>query len=261
LMTYRQFALVLVVSIAATARSPVVGQHAMHLDSILPVDPLVKVGKLENGLRYYIRSNIRPEDRAELRLVLNAGSVLEDEDQRGLAHFVEHMAFNGTRRFPKQDLIDYLERVGMGFGPDLNAYTSFDETVYMLQIPTDSADILRKAFEILEDWAHQLEFEPAMVEGERGVLLYPQEEDAAVDRHRIAAGRRRAVPGPKDAFGLQAGTDAGDEVLIVITTHHSSKTKAWACLAVLRPDLRVKPAPIRTGSWGATQLRYEVKEK
>jgi zinc protease len=149
----------------------VLGQQAIELDSVLPVDPQVTVGTLENGLRYYIRRNVRPENRAELRLVLNAGSVLEDEDQRGLAHFVEHMAFNGTKRFPKQVLIDYLELVGMRFGPDLNAYTSFDETVYMLQVPTDSAEILRKAFEILEDWAHQLEFEPEMVDGERGVVI------------------------------------------------------------------------------------------
>jgi len=131
----------------------------------------VKVGTLENGLQYFIRANQRPENRAELRLVVNAGSVLEDDDQLGLAHFVEHMAFNGTERFPRQELIDYLERVGMRFGPDLNAYTGFDETVYMLQVPTDSADIMHKAFEILEDWAHQLEFDPDMVDGERGVVV------------------------------------------------------------------------------------------
>ncbi len=150
---------------------PARGQQAGELNRMLPVDPLVTVGTLDNGVRYYIRANLRPENRAELRLVVNAGSVLEDDDQLGLAHFVEHMAFNGTKRFPKQELIDYLERVGMRFGPDLNAYTSFDETVYMLQVPTDSVDIMHRAFEILEDWAHQLEFDPEMVDGERGVVI------------------------------------------------------------------------------------------
>jgi zinc protease len=92
----------------------------------LPVDPAVRVGTLENGVRYYLRGNERPENRAELRLVVNAGSVLEDEDQRGLAHFVEHMAFNGTEGFEKQEIVNYLESIGMRFGADLNAYTSFD---------------------------------------------------------------------------------------------------------------------------------------
>ncbi|MFO7587423.1 MAG: insulinase family protein, partial [Gemmatimonadota bacterium] len=87
------------------------------LEAALPVDPSVRVGRLSNGLRYYVRENGRPERRAELRLAVDAGSVLEDEDQRGLAHFVEHMAFNGTRSFEKQELVDYLERVGMRFGP------------------------------------------------------------------------------------------------------------------------------------------------
>ena len=117
----------------------------------LPVDSLVTVGTFSNGLRYYIRANARPEARAELRLVVNAGSVLEDDDQLGLAHFVEHMAFNGTANFPKQALVDYLERIGMRFGPEINAYTSFDETVYMLTVPTDTATVLETAFQVLRD--------------------------------------------------------------------------------------------------------------
>ncbi len=137
----------------------------------LPVDPQVKIGTLENGLRYYVRVNRRPEQRAELRLVVRVGSVLEDEDQLGLAHFLEHMAFNGTRNFERNELVHYLERVGMRFGPDLNAYTSFDETVYMLQIPTDSAGIVRTAVQILEDWAHGLTLDHLQVERERGVVL------------------------------------------------------------------------------------------
>ena len=137
----------------------------------LPIDPAVTVGQLDNGLRYYIRANERPEKRAELRLVVNAGSVLEDGDQLGLAHFLEHMAFNGTEHFEKQELIDYLQFIGMRFGADVNAYTSFDETVYMLTVPTDSTEIVETAFQILEDWAHGLAFDSLEVEKERGVVL------------------------------------------------------------------------------------------
>jgi zinc protease len=137
----------------------------------LPRDPHVIVGTLPNGLRYYIRRNAKPEKRAELRLVVNAGSILEDDDQRGLAHFLEHMAFNGTARFPKNQLVSYLERVGMRFGPDINASTSFDETIYELQIPTDSASIEGKAFDILEDWARGMSLDTAEITKERGVVI------------------------------------------------------------------------------------------
>jgi zinc protease len=140
-------------------------------DSLLPADPAVTVGTLPNGIRYYIRVNSRPAKRAELRLVVNAGSVIEDPDQRGMAHFAEHMAFNGTARFKKQELVDYIESIGMRFGADLNAGTSFDETVYELQVPTDSAHIVRKAFEILEDWAHAVTFDTTEIRKERGVVL------------------------------------------------------------------------------------------
>jgi zinc protease len=137
----------------------------------LPADPHVVTGTLPNGLRYYVRENRRPEQRAELRLVVNAGSILEDDDQLGLAHFVEHMAFNGTRNFEKQELVAYLESIGMRFGADLNAYTSFDETVYMLQVPTDSMAPLVQALQILEDWAHGITFDAAEIEKERGVVM------------------------------------------------------------------------------------------
>ena len=141
------------------------------LAQVLPIDPQVKTGTLDNGFRYVIRKNIKPENRAELRLVVNVGSVLEDEDQQGLAHFAEHMAFNGTKNFAKQELVDYLEGIGMRFGPDLNAYTSFDETVYMLQVPMDSTAVVEKAFQILEDWAHQVSFESEEIDKERGVVV------------------------------------------------------------------------------------------
>src|SRR5476651_2798518 len=119
----------------------------------LPVSPQVKIGKLANGLTYYIQKNGKPEQKVELRLVVKAGSVLENDDQRGLAHFTEHMAFNGTRDFPKNELVSYLQKSGVKFGADLNAYTSFDETVYQLPLPTDSVKTFEKGFDILANWA------------------------------------------------------------------------------------------------------------
>ena len=134
---------------------------AQQSSAPLPFDPAVTLGVLPNGMRYYVRENHKPEKRAELRLVVNAGSVLEDEDQRGLAHMVEHMAFRGTKRFARNEISSYLESVGMRFGPDINAFTSFDETVYMLTIPTDTAAIVDKGFQILSEWAHNVAFEPS----------------------------------------------------------------------------------------------------
>ncbi|MGH7617628.1 MAG: M16 family metallopeptidase, partial [Gemmatimonadaceae bacterium] len=136
----------------------------------LPVDPKVRIGTLPNGLKYYIRTNKKPEKRAELRLVVNAGSILETDDQLGLAHFVEHTAFNGTTHFAKNDLIKYLQSIGVRFGADLNAYTGFDETVYILPVPTDTARIVEQAFTILEDWAHGQVFDSTEVTNERGVV-------------------------------------------------------------------------------------------
>jgi zinc protease len=140
-------------------------------DKPLPFDPDVRMGKLKNGLTYYIRKNNKPEKRVEFRLAVNAGSILEDPDQLGLAHFVEHMAFNGTKNFEKNELVHYLQSIGMKFGPELNAFTSFDETVYMLTIPADSAEVLKKGFQIMEDWAHNLLFDTAEINKERGVLV------------------------------------------------------------------------------------------
>jgi len=137
----------------------------------LPVDSAVTIGTLDNGLRYYIRANGEPERRAELRLVVKAGSLQEDDDQRGLAHFLEHMAFNGTKHFKKHELRDYLESIGMRFGAGLNAATSYDNTTYRLTIPTDVEGALEKAFLILEDWSRGITLEESEVDAERGVIL------------------------------------------------------------------------------------------
>ena len=161
-------------------RAPV---DSFALGRALPVDPAVRIGTLPNGIRYYIRRNAKPEQRAELRLVVNAGSILEDDDQRGLAHFIEHMAFNGTKSFAKNDIVKYLESIGVRFGADLNAYTSFDETVYILPVPTDSAGILEKSFRFLGDVATGILFDSTEVVAERGVVL-------AEWRNGLGAGER-----------------------------------------------------------------------
>ncbi|MFO0740081.1 MAG: insulinase family protein [Labilithrix sp.] len=138
---------------------------------LLGWDPNIKTGRLPNGLTYYVLPNHKPAKRAQLWLALNAGSTQEDEDQHGLAHFTEHMAFNGTRRFPKHDLTEFVERSGARIGPDVNATTSFDETVYKLQLPTDRPELVAKGIQVLRDFADGVTFDPAEVEKERGVIL------------------------------------------------------------------------------------------
>lgn len=183
------FQIVSSVLMVLAAQGPA-GPDSLRPGDSLPFDSTVSMGELENGVRYYVRVNGKPEHRAELRLVLNVGSVLEDDDQRGLAHFAEHMAFNGTEHFPKQDLIHYLEGIGMRFGPDINAYTSFDETVYMLTVPTDSGGVLERAFQILEDWAHRVSFDAREIDMERGVVI----EEWRLGRGAAARMRDKQLP-------------------------------------------------------------------
>src|SRR4029078_8527962 len=110
---------------------------AVDLTQPLPFDSAISTAVLPNGLRYFVRANHEPQHRAELQLVVNAGSLLEDDDQRGLAHMVEHMAFNGTKRFPRNEIGAFMASIGMRFGPEVNAETRYDETVYRLEVPTD----------------------------------------------------------------------------------------------------------------------------
>ena len=162
----------LLAALLSSAQEPALRpEPGFDLSAELPIEDAVLKGRLDNGLTYFIRTNQKPENRAELWLVVNAGSVQEDDNQRGLAHFVEHMAFNGTRNFEKQELVNYLESIGMTFGPDINAFTSFDETVYNLTIPTDDDETVSTAFQILEDWAHGLAFEGEEIDKERGVVV------------------------------------------------------------------------------------------
>ena len=117
----------------------------------IPISEKVKIGVLDNGLTYYLRENPKPENKVEIRLVVNVGSVLEDERQLGLAHFLEHMAFNGTKSFKKNDIVSFLQSIGVEFGADLNAYTSFDETVYILPIPLEKPENLDNGFKIIKE--------------------------------------------------------------------------------------------------------------
>jgi len=182
---------------AAVAQAPKQPAAAPALTAPLPTDPKVKIGTLPNGIRYYIRQNKKPEKRAELRLVVNAGSVLETDDQLGLAHFVEHTAFNGTTHFAKNDLVKYLQSIGVRFGADLNAYTGFDETVYILPVPTDTARLVEQAFTILEDWAHGQVFDSTEVVNERGEALGVVKRwmfNGAQDVMEVAGERTYLVP-------------------------------------------------------------------
>lgn len=158
-------------SVSAIKEATAAVANGIDLSAKIPLDPNVKTGKLSNGLTYYIQNNGKPEDKVELRLAINAGSIVEDDDQQGLAHMMEHMNFNGTTNFAKNDLVDYLQGIGVKFGADLNAYTSFDETVYILPIPSDDPEKLDKGFMILSDWAGGALLETDAINDERGVIL------------------------------------------------------------------------------------------
>jgi zinc protease len=215
----------------------------------LPRDPRVVVGTLPNGIRYYLRRNAKPEKRAELRLVVNAGSILEDDDQRGLAHFLEHMAFNGTARFPKNQLVSYLESVGMRFGPDINASTSFDETIYELQIPTDSSSIEGKAFDILEDWARGISLDSTEIEKERGVVIEEWRLGRGADARMADKQLPILLQGSRYAERLPIGQKA---------TLETFKPAAIARFYAdwYRPDLM---AVVAVGDFEPTQIEQLVK--
>jgi zinc protease len=166
--------------VAAEQTAP---QPPLALDQALPVDPAVRAGQLANGMRYYIRRNGRPANRVALRLAVNVGSIHEDDDQRGLAHFLEHMAFNGTENFKPGELITFLESIGARFGPHVNAYTSFDETVYMLDVPTDRPGYVDRGLLALHDFAAGMLLLPEEIDKERGVVIEEW-------RGRLGAGSR-----------------------------------------------------------------------
>jgi zinc protease len=175
------------------------------LSSPLPTDESVKVGKLSNGLTYYIKKNAKPEKKVELRLVVNAGSALEREDQQGAAHFLEHMAFNGTKSYKKNSLISYLQSIGVQFGADLNAFTSFDETVYILPISTDSPKNFDTGLQILGEWASDITLDPAEIDHERGVVLEEMRLGQGAGRRMLDQYMPKLLNGSKYAERLPIG--------------------------------------------------------
>ena len=201
------FALLLMVSAISLGQKAGDLQTSTNIATAkIPTDPNVKVGKLSNGLTYYIRNNGKPEDKVELRLVVNAGSIMETERQLGLAHFMEHMNFNGTKNFEKNDLVDYLQSIGVKFGADLNAYTSFDETVYILPIPSDDPEKLEKGFQIIEDWAHNTTLSEEAIDGERGVVLEELRLRLGADERMQRETLPKLMYGSKYADRLPIGT-------------------------------------------------------
>ena len=144
---------------------------SLKWDAKLPFDKDVIKGKLENGFQYYIRKNAEPEKRVTMYLAMKVGSILEDENQLGLAHFMEHMNFNGLKHFPKNELIDYLQKAGVRFGSDLNAYTGFDETVYQLPIPSDDPELLKNGLQVMRDWAQDAMLDTEEINKERGIIM------------------------------------------------------------------------------------------
>lgn len=180
---------------------------AQSLQSPLPFNPNIKTGTLSNGMRYYIQPNAKPEKKVELRLAVNAGSILENDDQQGMAHFIEHMNFNGTEHYPKNALVDYLQSIGVQFGADLNAYTSFDETVYILPIPTSDPANVEKGFEVLSDWAQKALFTDKDIDEERNVVLEESRGSKGANERMMRQYLPKLMAGSQFANRLPIGKD------------------------------------------------------
>jgi zinc protease len=230
--------------------SAIVSRSQINKEQPMPVDPKVKIGRLANGMTYYIRHNSKPEQRVELRLVVNTGSVMEDDDQLGLAHFMEHMNFNGTKRFPKNELVNYLQSIGVQFGADLNAYTGFDETVYILPVPTDKPELLEKGLQILEDWAHNASLDSLEIEKERGVVIEEWRLSRGADERMMKQTLPVQYKGSKYADRLPIGTLESLQTF----SHAALKRfyKEW-----YRPDLQ---AIVVVGDIDVNEMEQKIKE-
>ncbi len=243
--------LLLLLSICAhSLLAQTVSFKTTNLNQAIPIDPTVTIGKLDNGLTYYLQKNTKLENKAELRLVINVGSILEDEDQLGLAHFVEHMAFNGTKSFKKNELIDYLQSIGVEFGADLNAHTGFDETVYKLSVPTDDAEIFNTSLQVLRDWADGITFDDAEIDAERGIV-------AEELRARSGAGMRmyyQSIPVLTNNSRYAKRTPIGTLDVIKNSKYDALKRfyRDW-----YRPDLM---ALVLVGDFDVAETEQKIKE-
>lgn len=243
---FRFFNVIILVFLITSLRA----QDLFKMTDPLPIDKNVITGKLDNGITYYVRHNSEPKNRAELTLVVNAGSVFEDDDQRGLAHMCEHMAFNGTKNFPKHALIEYLESIGMKFGADLNAYTSFDETVYMIEVPLDSTAYLDKGLQVIYDWACNVSYEDQEIDNERGVIY----EEWRLGRGAQERMMRQTFPTLLYKSKYAKRLPIGDTTVFMHCTYDKLKNfyKDW-----YRPDLQ---AVIVVGDFDAQEVANKVKE-
>ncbi len=180
---------------------------SQSLQTPLPFNANIKTGTLSNGMRYFIQPNAKPEKKVELRLAVNAGSILENDDQQGMAHFIEHMNFNGTEHYPKNSLVDYLQSIGVKFGADLNANTGFDETVYILPIPTSDPANVDKGFEVLSDWAQKALFTDKDISEERNVVLEESRVGKGADDRMMRQYLPKLMAGSLYANRLPIGKD------------------------------------------------------
>ena len=180
----RSLKLLIVVALTMSVATPFLFAEELDLEAPLPVDPaVVKMGQLENGLSYWIRPNQTPPKKVGLLLHIDSGSLNETEEQRGVAHFLEHMAFNGSENFPAGEVVKFFESLGMRYGSDQNAFTGYDQTTYFLNIPDNKPEMLEKGFLYLSDVAGKLSLLPAEIDKERGVI-------AEERRARSGAGMR-----------------------------------------------------------------------
>ena len=186
------FSLLMVLSASLFAQQP-------QLEP-LPTDPKVRFGKLDNGLTYYIRHNEDPKQRAEFYIVQKVGAILENDDQNGLAHFLEHMSFNGTQHFPDKGIVNFLEKHGVKFGENINAYTSLDETVYNLSnVPTINEGVIDSSLLVLHDWSHSLLLTDKEIDDERGVIREEWRTRASADRRMWTESNKVKFPGSQYA--------------------------------------------------------------
>lgn len=243
---------ILPVLIAALCSISAVAQQRVNgVNEKLTLDAGVKIGKLPNGFTYYIRKNVEPKNRAVFYLVNKIGSIVETNEERGLAHFTEHLSFKGTTHFPKNKMIDYLQSVGVRFGADLNAYTSFDETVYQLPIPTDNPEIVKQGLQIMRDWAGEAILEAQEMEPERGVILEEKRLRKSADERM----RETYWPVLLNHSRYAERMPIGTEQVIKTASLHTIKSfyKRW-----YRPDLE---ALIVVGDFDAAEMEKMIIEK
>jgi zinc protease len=217
----------------------------------VPLDPAVIYGRLDNGMTYYIRENKEPKERAEFYLTVNVGALSEDEDQNGLAHFCEHMAFNGTKNFAKKDILNYLQSIGMKFGPEINAFTSTDETNYMLQkVPTTDPKVIDTALLILFDWAHNVSYENEEIDAERGVIHEEWRQGRSAMFRMMKEANKTVYRDSKYAVH-----DVIGDIHTIDTFHYDVVKRFYSDW--YRPDME---AVIAVGDFDAKQMEKKIKD-